>query len=214
MPHSMKNIDHFMIAANDLSRLEALFTTVSGIAAADGGSHPDQGTHNKLVATSSRQYIELIAPDPARQVDNALRASMTDIQAPRLHRIIGLANQSQFPTIIEAYRRAGVSGIIKPASREKPSGEVLRWTLLVPDQGNPYGVFAPLFIDWGNTTHPSQSLPPAPCSIVNCHATHPQSQHIRALWDDIGFDFPVEQAAEARITLSLDTPRGLVDFES
>ena len=210
----MEKLDHFMIAANDLDRLSQHFTTLTGIPAADGGTHPDQGTHNKLVATSSNVYLELIAPKPDLEIDNALRASILALQQPQLHRVIALGDLDLLPDVAKAYQRFGVSADIKPWSRILPSGDILKWHLLVPAADNPYGVFAPWFIDWGTTTHPSRTLPPAPCSIAYCHATHPQPSDIRALWDEIGFDLPLEAASNARVTLGLDTPNGVVEFHS
>jgi len=210
----MEHIDHFMIAANDLDRLSQHFITMSGIPVADGGVHPDQGTHNKLVATTSSTYLQFIAPKPDLEIDSELRASIVPLEQPQLHRIIALGELDRFPDIVEAYQRFSISATVKPWSRKLPTGGVLNWHLLVPAVDNPYGIFAPWFIDWGTTTHPSRSLPPAPCSIAGCHATHTDPNGIRALWDEIGFDLPLEASLVARVTLSLDTPKGMVEFHS
>lgn len=210
----MHNIDHFMIAANDLDRLSREFTEATGVPVAEGGSHPDLGTHNKLIATTSATYLELIAPSPALDARSDLREAIEHIEEPQLHRIIALGSLDRFPEIVEAYRRAGVAAVVRPLSRRSASGEVLRWHLLMPAGRNDYGVFAPLFIDWGTATHPSRSLPPAPCTVMGCRAGHPHSDGIAALWKEIGFDLPVVQAPQARITLTLDTPKGLVEFHS
>jgi len=210
----MRHIDHFMIAANDLERLSRHFTTMSGIPVADGGVHPDQGTHNRLVATTSSVYLEFIAPKPDLEIDNDLRASILPVEQPQLHRIIALGKLDRFPAIVKAYQRFGIPATVRPCSRTLSSGGVLDWHLLVPAADNPYGVFAPLFIDWGTTTHPSRSLPPAPCSIAGCYATHTDPDRIRALWDEIGFDLPLEASSVARVTLSLDTPKGMAEFHS
>lgn len=210
----MHNIDHFMIAANDLDRLNEQFTAMTGIAPAAGGSHPDLGTRNKLLATTSPVYLELIAPDPALNVSSGLREVIEQMEGPVLHRMIVLGNLKDFPGIVQAYERAGVEAEVKPLSRATASGEVLHWHLLMPAARNEFGIFAPLFIDWGQATHPSRSLPPAPCTLVECHAAHPKPERIQALWKEIGFDMPLAQESEPRMSILLDTPKGRVEIRS
>lgn len=210
----MYNIDHFMIAANDLDRLSDYFSAATGIDPAPGGSHPDLGTHNRLIATTSQIYLELIAPNPALDSSSDLREGISKIDTSTLHRIIVRESLERFPAIVEAYRHAGVEATVRPLSRKAASGEVLRWHLLMPADGNAYGAFAPLFIDWGEATHPSSSLPAAPCTVVSCRASHPRPESVRALWKEIRFDLPVEEGPESRIEVLLDTPKGAVRFVS
>src|SRR5690606_31018758 len=99
-----------------------------------------------------------------------------------------------------------------PLSRQTRSGETLQWHLLIPAEHNRYGVFAPLFIDWGSTTHPSRSLPPAPCTLMNCHAGHPDSEVIQRLWDAIGFGMPLETSGDPYVKVELDTPKGPIEL--
>ncbi len=210
----MHNIDHFMIAANDLDRLSEHFTTITGVPAAEGGSHPDLGTRNMLVATSSQVYLELIAPDPALNVSSGLREVIEQMEDPVVHRMIVLGKLESFPGIVQAYERAGVAAEVKPLSRATASGEVLHWHLLMPAARNEFGIFAPLFIDWGEATHPSQSLPPAPCALAEVQAAHPEPERIRALWKDIGFDMPLVEEDEPRLSILLDTPKGRIEMRS
>ena len=210
----MYNIDHFMIAANDLDTLEHHFTQLTGVPVAPGGSHPDLGTRNVLIATTSQAYLELIAPDPALEARSDLLESIEVIKQPVVHRVIVLGSLERFPAIVRAYERSGVPAVVRPLSRATTSGEVLRWHLLMPAARSPLGVFAPLFIDWGAATHPSRSLPPAPCTLTRVHARHPQSAHIQALWQEIGCGLPVEQADDAELSVELDTPRGRVVLRS
>lgn len=208
----MYNIDHFMIAANDLERLSEYFTTLTGIPAAPGGSHPDLGTHNKLVATTTDVYLELIAPNPALNVSSGLREVIEQMEDPVVHRMIVLGQLDRFPDIVQAYEKAGVPAEVKPLSRATSTGEVLHWHLLMPAARNEFGIFAPLFIDWGEATHPSRSLPPAPCTLVDIQAAHPEPERVRALWADIGFDMPLLEEDEPRMSILLDTPKGRVEI--
>lgn len=210
----MHNIDHFMIAANDLDRLSGEFTALTGVPVAAGGSHPDLGTHNKLIATTSEVYLELIAPNPALEARSDLRDDIESMDAMRVHRIIALGSLARFPAIVQAYERAGVPAVVRPLSRRAASGEMLNWHLLMPASPNEFGAFAPLFIDWGTATHPSRSLPPAPCTLAACQAAHPDPERIHALWREIGFDIPLAQGPRARIGITLETPKGRVELQS
>lgn len=210
----MYNIDHFMLAGNNLDSLSQYFTDLTGIAVANGGIHPDLGTHNKLVATGSDLYLELIAPNPASDTRTGLRDVLEQMAQPHLHRFIVQGHEDHFPAILSAYQRVGVAAEVKHLSRQTASGETLRWQLLMPAAVNEYGVFAPLFIDWGAATHPARTLPSAPCSVVACTAGHPEIQKVQALWDEIGFNMPLEFAAEPYFVVTLDTPRGLVELRA
>lgn len=208
----MTNIDHFMYACRDFGLLEQSFRDLTGIEPSPGGSHPDLGTRNKLIGTSSRIYLELIAPDPALSIQSPLRQALTAISRPQLHRVIALGNANDFPAIIDAYRAAGVQAEARTLSRINDAGDVLKWQLLMPEASNPYGIFAPLFIDWQDTTHPSKRLPSAPCAIVSCEAGHPDIKRIQALWRALGFDFPLVQADIPYMKVTLDTPKGIVQL--
>ncbi len=208
----MYGIDHLMIGANDLDKLATYFTDLTGLPVADGGSHEAWGTHNKLIATTSATYLELIAPNPAMEKRSPLRGALEHMTEPKLHRVIALASSDRFPAIVMAYEKAGVPAVVTPLSRQTRSGETLRWHLLIPAEDNRYGIFAPLFIDWGSTTHPSRSLPPAPCTLVECHAGHPDSEAIRRLWSAIGFEMPLLNSANPYLTIALDTPKGRIEL--
>ncbi|KAA0890836.1 VOC family protein [Pusillimonas sp. ANT_WB101] len=210
----MYNIDHFMLAGNNLDSLSQYFTDLTGIPVASGGVHPDLGTHNKLVATSSDLYLELIAPNPTSDTRTGLRNVLEQMAQPHLHRFIVQSQAHHFPGILSAYQRVGVAAEVKHLSRQTASGETLRWQLLMPAAVNEYGIFAPLFIDWGTATHPARTLPSAPCSVVACSAGHPEPERLQALWDEIGFKMPLATAVDPYFTVTLDTPKGLVDLRA
>ncbi len=206
----MADIDHFMYACADFDLLVKNFRELTGIEPSPGGSHPDLGTRNKLIGTASSTYLELIAPDPSLARQSPLRQALSGIAAPRLHRVIVLGKSEDLPAIIRAYAAAGVQAEARALSRINDAGDTLSWRLLMPAADNPYGIFAPLFIDWQDTAHPSTRLPPAPCAILGYEAGHPRPAEIRALWDALGFDFPLTRADAAYMKVNLDTPKGKV----
>lgn len=210
----MYKIDHFMVAANNLDSLSRYFTELTGIPVANGGTHPDLGTHNKLIATDTDTYLELIAPNPASESRSPLRDVIEKIAQPRLHRIILQGQADHFPAIVEAYQRIGVATEVKSLSRQTDTGDTLRWQLLMPEAENNYGIFVPLFIDWGSAIHPTRSLPSAPCTLVACSAGHPQAQILQTVWDEIGFEMPLVLAEHPYLTVTLNTPKGQVNLQA
>ena len=210
----MQGIDHFMYAGADMETLARGFAAMTGISTAAGGSHPDLGTRNHLLATDTPTYLELIAPDPAQATSSPLRRALQAMERPQLHRVIGLAPAAGFPALIERYREMGVAAQSMDLQRVTATGEVLKWKLLVTADPNPLGVFAPMFIDWLDTPHPSTRLPASPCTILACEAGHPDKAGIEAFWRAIGFEFPLVQADSPYMRVTLGTPRGPVALTS
>lgn len=206
----MADIDHFMYACADFDLLVDSFRELTGMDPSPGGSHPDLGTRNKLIGTASSTYLELIAPDPGLARQSPLRQVLSSLAKPQLHRVIALGKSDDFPAIIQAYAVAGIQAEVRALSRINDAGDTLRWQLLMPEADNPYGIFAPLFIDWQDTAHPSTRLPAAPCTILGYEAGHPRPADIRALWDALGFDLSLIQADSAYMKVHLDTPKGKV----
>lgn len=210
----MKGIDHFMYAGSDMDELARRFAEMTGVATAAGGSHPDLGTRNHLLGTDTSTYLELIAPDPAQPARSPLRGALQAMRRPQLHRVIGLGSARDFPGLIGLYRDMGVAAEGMDLQRVTATGEVLEWKLLVPADPNPLGVFAPMFIDWLDTPHPSTRLAASACTIVACEAGHPDKAGIESFWRAIGFDFPLVQADAAYMRVTLGTPRGPVVLTS
>lgn len=206
------NIDHFMYAGPDLDALSRGFAALTGIASEPGGQHPQIGTHNRLIGSKGPMYLELIAPDPSSAARSDLRAGIAQLPRPCLHRFIMDATGGDLDRIVRAYAKVGITAPVQDMHRITPDGTTLRWRLLVPDD-NRYGLFAPFFIDWLNTPHPSTRLAPGfePLAI---EAGHPASQELRALWQDLAVPIELHSADAPYLRLALQTPRGRVALTS
>lgn len=201
----MHPFDHFIYAARDLSTLRQRFEHLAGVVAALGGSHPDLGTHNALAALGDDIYFELMAANPGRSSDGYLGAAVAAIDMPRLFG--WMLRAEDLESLARICADAGVETDLFAASRTTPTGQVLRWRLLMPRPGR-FGRLLPNFIDWqGTTPHPARSSP-AGCTFRAFALGHPDAvalNHVLA-----ALDAPVRATGSDRawMQLTLDTPHG------
>lgn len=209
----MRTIDHFMYAGRDLDTLNQAFAGLTGVTPTTGGSHPTLGTRNSLVGTGATTYLELIAPDPALSVSGELRADLEGMTRNQLHRFIMQCDQSDFPALAQAYGDAGIAAPVYDLQRITPTGTTLSWKLMIP-AANDLGLFAPYFIDWLDSPHPSKLLGASGCTIAGCVAAHPEHDRVARLWERLGVPIPLGVADHPSMRLQLQTSRGLVELTS
>ncbi len=205
-------IDHFMYAGADLDGLSRHFESLAGVTPQPGGQHPQLGTHNRLVGGDGPMYLELIGPDPTSAARSPLRAGIAALPRPALHRFIMDATGADFDRLLRAYEKAGITSQVQDMHRVTPDGSTLRWRLLIPDD-NRYGLYAPFFIDWLNTPHPSTRLTPG-FETLAIEAGHPDSEALRALWQDLAVPIELHSADAPYLRLLLKTRRGPVALTS
>ncbi len=206
------NIDHFMYAGPDLEALCTGFTALSGLKPEPGGQHPQLGTHNRLLGGEGPMYLELIAPDPSSAARSALRAGIAALTRPSLHRFIMDATGTDLDPLLKRYRQAGISAQVQDMHRVTPAGTTLRWRLLVPDE-NRFGLFAPYFIDWLDTPHPSTRLARG-FETLDIEAGHPASEELLALWHDLAVPIQLHPADTSYLRVLLRAPRGRIAITS
>ncbi|GAA5236732.1 VOC family protein [Verticiella sediminum] len=206
------SIDHFMYAGPDLDDLCTQFTHLTGIEPVPGGSHPTLGTRNRLAGGNTPTYLELIGPDPALTVRSDMRSGIEALARPQLHRIIMRCTADDFPALTEAYRAFGIEAPVHELQRVTPEGDTLRWKLMIPEP-NAFGLYAPFFIDWLDTPHPSQRLPEQ-FGLVDCEAGHPVHAQLAPLWERLGMPVCLRAADAPYMRVVLRTPRGEVALTS
>jgi hypothetical protein len=98
---------------------------------------------------------------------------------------------------------------VRPMSRRRPDGSLLRWRLTDGDTQHPSGL-VPFLIDWAGTTHPSASgLPTTP--LLTLSATAPDPDEIRLLLAALDTELTISQGPVG-LSFTVDTPLGPVTF--
>lgn len=205
-------LDHLLIGAPTLEGGIRWLEERTGVRAAIGGSHPGLGTWNALASLGPRQYIEILAPDPAQPgVETFYVPGLRDFDGPRVTTwaAAGVDLLSRFPaSLLDDFSCEPA----RPGARVRPDGTQLAWTLAFPRHRR-YRVFdgaLPFLIEWASHDHhPGTNTPPG----LTLHAlrfAHPESESLKAALAALGIDSEVNRAAAAPIGVELDTPRGRV----
>ncbi len=201
-------VDHLLLGVADLDKGIEWTERLTGVKAVLGGSHPGVGTRNALLSLGARQYLEIIAPDPAQTAYN-FQMDLRSLAEPRL--ITWAAASSDVDALAKKARDAGrqVFGP-RDGSRARPDGKVLKWrTCGVMSSLGAGGVEpVPFFIQWAaDSLHPSQDSPQG-CTLQAFEIEHPKAAEVAAALKELGMDAKVKQADTARLLATLKTPKG------
>ncbi|MFN0084636.1 MAG: VOC family protein [Blastocatellia bacterium] len=199
--------DHLLLGAADRESGIAWVEQKTGVKAVIGGSHPGIGTCNALLSLGGRQYLEIIAPDPAQSQLVERYAFLKTLTTPRL--FSWAAAMSDGPAAAERFRAAGFEIFgPSPGSRNRPDGKQMKWKSLgvKSDLGN----LIPFFIEWdAGLTHPAADSPPG-CRLRSIEFTHPRPEAVRETLRRLGIEAKINRGADDRLKAVLDSPRGKV----
>ena len=201
-------VDHLIVGVGDLDAGIAWFERLTGVRPVVGGSHPGRGTRNALLALTGRQYLEIVAPDPAQET---APPGLRELAEPRM---IGWAAAA---ADIEAVaRRVSAAGLASPGvragSRARPDGRTLQWTTLGLAHQLKVGSIdpVPFFIQWGaDSLHPSQDSPKG-CELVSLDFEHSDADGLTRTLSQLGIEATVRAVKAVRIRATLKTPKGTV----
>jgi hypothetical protein len=201
--------DHLLLGVADLDHGIEWLEQRTGARAAIGGSHPGRGTRNALLSLGHRQYLEIIAPDPAQQGAHSWLPNLGSLAEPRL--VWWAAAASDVQRLSRSIREQGLETLGPSAgSRARPDGGVLKWRTLAvttPLAGNLVDP-VPFFIEWApSAVHPSIEAPPGG-RLVTLEFEHPEPERLAVTLKKIGIDAVVSPSATPRIVATLDTPKG------
>jgi hypothetical protein len=210
-------LDHIMLAAPDLEAAVADFEQRTGVRPSEGGRHPGQGSRNVLATLGNGCYLEIIGPDLGQGRTNNFGEVLSRLRAPALLKFATGTHD------IEAVRRrvsklglwplassgARADGLFA-MSRTLPSGEVLKWRLLLLGSGD-YEGYVPFFIQWDSEPHPSQTAATG-CALERFWVEHPDATGLAKLYSELDVAVDVRPADRPRLNLTLQTPQGRVTF--
>ena len=203
-------IDHVILAIDDLESGMREFEELSGVKPIYGGSHPDRDTHNAIAPLSGGIYVEILAPK------DGLDAMPDFFKGFQQLTLVGFAIAARDMERVESSVRAqGLdTGGIVDGSRKTPDGGKLAWRLLLIN--DPESFMNPFFIRWSDDSeHPSKSKP-AQCELQSLKLTTLHKQQIEWILAESGAEIPkltLDEGAK-QLTLELKTPKGELRFES
>ncbi|MGH2376765.1 MAG: VOC family protein [Gemmatimonadales bacterium] len=203
-------VDHLVWGGPSLEQEIERLETLTGVRAAIGGRHPDEGTRNALIRIGPTIYLELISPDPTQAPPPHPRwFDLDTLTEPRL--ITWAAKAADLEQRAARARADGVElGEVRRSQRELSNGQVLSWRLTYPDMRLGTGL-VPFLIDWGQSPHPAQTAP-GDVQLLELWAEHPDPATIRAPLRQLGLDLDVVTGAAPALIAVLDTPRGRVEL--
>jgi hypothetical protein len=208
-------LDHILLGCADLDRGIALVEERTGIRAAIGGVHPDEGTRNALLSLGERHYLEVIAPDPKQD-------SVKPYAVPRLTMLKQLSEPhligwAAHPGDVVAFaKKLHADGIaaqdVRPGSRNRPDGSTLNWKTLNLNDDR-HGLL-PFFIEWGTgAVHPSVDAPKG-CHAEGFAAADPDPKELANIYERLGLKVKVERGDKSQLRVRLVGPKGRVELTS
>lgn len=202
-------IDHIILAIEDLDRGMQQFEEITGIRPVYGGEHPNGDTQNAIVAIQDGMYLEILAPKsgldsiPAFfQGMNTLTPVGFALNTNNIERLHQELQELQFKT-----------DKIQDGARNTPNGARLSWQLLMVSE--PAFFMNPFFIDWSiNSQHPSKSEE-INCALSKLQLTSPFGTKLKQLLAACKSEIPlllVEEGTETNLSIRLRSPEGIHAF--
>jgi Glyoxalase-like domain len=236
-------IDHIVVVAQTLEQGVAWCEATLGITPQPGGDHPQFGTHNRIfkIATPNfpLAYFEVIAikkaavqsiNTPANGKNEAKKSRWFDMDDAALQAAVAkeprlvhfVANTDDIQAGRAALKAVGIDrGAAVEASRPTRKGR-LEWKITVRDDGQRlFNGALPSLIQWGKSgaeeplrLHPRNTLPRSGVSLQSVAVSSPTPEKLQAAYDAIGLAGVTLSEGDANITVTLKTPKGLVELQS
>ncbi|MDA7417037.1 VOC family protein [Xenophilus arseniciresistens] len=228
-------LDHLVIAAHTLEAGVRWCEATLGLTPDAGGSHPQMGTHNRLLNISSppdwpRTYLEIIAIDPAARPplapgqrrwfdldEAALQTSLARDGAALIHFVARTNDADELDACTQALAALKPPVARGPAvamHRDTPTGRV-HWQITLREDGQRLCQGAlPTLIARDGPAHPCDRLPDHGLRLRTLHARHPEAATLAPALHALGLHAVTVQAGRADLVAELDTPRGPVTLHS
>jgi hypothetical protein len=197
-------LDHIILAINDLDRGIAEFAAQTGVTPDRGGEHPGRNTQNALVSLGEGRYLEILAPSATAPDPDAI--------VPFRHlAVAGWAlHGGPLEPLLDGLRRAGFPTVgPTPGSRRQPGGTLLEWKT-GGASGEGLGL-APFLIEWSSATaHPSRTAPGG-CRLDTIELRERNPAPLQKFLAALGYSGAV-RSGEPGMVVRLVCPKGKVTF--
>jgi len=208
-------LDHILLGSSDLMAGIAFVEERTGVRAAFGGVHPGRGTRNALLALGDRQYLEIIAPDPAQDkvpdFATPLLAKLKSLSTP--HLVTWADHPGNLEALAAKLRAAGIAfDGPRDGSRSRPDGRLLKWrTLNLADDRN--GIL-PFFIEWDpNSVHPSVDAPQG-CRLDRFSIADPDPMTLAKSFVALDLEVPIDRGEKTELRAQIHSTKGLLVLTS
>ena len=204
--------DHLLLGVADLDSGIRWVEERTGVRPVVGGSHPGRGTRNALLSLGAKQYLEIIAPDPA-QSTYTFQIDLRALNEPRL--VTWAAATPDIDGVARSAKAAG-QAVVGPAdgSRARPDGRVLKWRSLGVASSLAVGVVEaiPFFIQWAaDVVHPATDSPRG-CQLKALRIAHRQPAAVIAVLKAVGIDADVALSSGAALHATVSTAKGVIEL--
>ncbi len=153
-------VDHVTVAGRNLADLRSAFER-AGIPSEYGGKHTNGMTEMAIASFGDGSYIELIAAQPASNVQGHYWGRFIDKDAGVCAWAVSVTDMR---AEADRLKRAGVSISPAPSGRERPDGVALRWTTAAVGAGAA-GTYFPFLIH-DETPRPLRAYPRGKPSVT------------------------------------------------
>jgi Glyoxalase-like domain len=206
-------LDHILLGSSDLDRGIAFVEERVGVRAAVGGVHPGRGTRNALLSLGDRNYLEIIAPDPAQDKvpDFALPLLnlLKSLQSPLL--VGWAAHPGDIEALAARLRKDGIAfDGPRLGSRQRPDGRLLKWKTL--NLAHDYSGVLPFFIEWdADSPHPSTDAPKG-CQLERLGLVDPDPEGLKQTCARLGLEVPIERGERPHLEARIRGAKGVLEL--
>jgi Glyoxalase-like domain len=170
-----------------------------------GGRHPGRGTRNTLANLGDGAYLEVVGPDPDQPRPELSPFGVHDLDSERL--ITWAVRTDHMADALAHARAAGYDpGAAASMQRATPGGEMLTWELTQPPLGDDGGL-VPFIIDWGDTAHPTTTLPEG-ATLTELIGSHQNAAKLKNTLSALRVELSVHQGKAPSLTAVINGPNG------
>lgn len=215
----MNQLDHIVIAADNLEQGVAWLEDRLGVRLPPGGSHQTMATHNHLMQLGKQAYLELIAinpdaPAPAWprwfDLDQGLLRAAIKRQPRLITWVMNTGNLQQLHDSLDF-------DIGQPTALSR---DRLSWEITLTDDGRLLADgLLPYCLQWHSSPHPSSAMADLGCQLKSLTLFHNRADWLSERLTALGAAHlvqvqPLEDQMAPYLAAEIECPNGLVSIDS